>query len=46
MPSKRVVLAPITTGMIADGAITTPKLADGCLSADATGRRKWLTALL
>jgi len=40
MPSKGVVLAPITTGMIADGAITTPKLADGCLSADAAGRAK------
>jgi hypothetical protein len=40
MPSKRVVLAPITTGMIADGAITTAKLADGCLSADAAGRAK------
>jgi len=40
MPSKRVVLAPITTGMLADGCVTTAKLADGCLSADAAGRAK------
>jgi len=40
MPSKRVVLAPITTDMLADGCVTTAKLADGCLSADAVGRAK------
>lgn len=46
MPSKRVVLAPITTDMIADGAITTPKLADGVLSADAAGRAKMADGFL
>lgn len=46
MPSKRVVLAPITTAMLADGCVTTAKLADGCLSADAVGRAKMADGFL
>lgn len=32
MPSKKVVLAPITTTMLADGCVTTAKLADGSVT--------------
>lgn len=35
-----LALQQVPTGMVADGAVTTAKVADGALSADTTGRAK------